>query len=298
MKTWNNNTNRADEVLADLDRLNNRLEIPYSRSKTDVWAAMETQLETVPQVKPIRLYSRPAFRLAMAASILLVVGLVGLMRFYTLDVISNPGQQLVVDLPDGSAVHLSAVSEVSYHPYWWRFSRELSFSGEAFFEVEKGSRFSVKSEKASTIVLGTSFNIFARDQSYRVACQTGKVKVVGQADGSVVILTANEKAELKAGNGFEIQRQINFKSEAAWINDEFNFRGKPLKEVLEEVERQYGVHIQGKDLLNHGTYDASISGHMVRSELNAEAILEMICTIYNLKFEKVNPNEYRISRNE
>lgn len=164
-----------------------------------------------------------------------------------------------------------------------------------FFEVEKGSRFSVKSENATTSVLGTRFNIYARGESYRVVCQTGKVKVVAQADGSEVILTANQKAKLKAGDGFDVQQNINVQAETAWINDEFNFRDQPLKEVLEEVERQYGVIIQGKNLLNDGNYQASISSRMVRSELDAEDILEMICTLYKLQYEKLGPNEYRIS---
>jgi ferric-dicitrate binding protein FerR (iron transport regulator) len=298
MKNGTNDRNQSNELPGKLDRLNDRLEIPYSRSKADVWSAMEARLETKAPVKTIKLVHRPVFRLAMAASVLVVVGLIGLMRFYTIDVSTHPGEQLVVNLPDGSTAQLSAVSTVSYHPYWWRFARELSLEGEAFFEVKPGSRFTVSSEMAATSVLGTSFNIYARGESYRVACQTGKVRVVGQQTGSEVILTANEKAELKAGNGFEVQRGINFEAEAAWINDEFNFRNKPLDEVLDEVERQYDVRIKGKDLLNDGTYDASISGRLVRSELNTESILEMICTIYNLKFEKVNSNEYEIRQKE
>lgn len=298
MKNGTNDSNQTNELLAKLDRLNDRLEIPYSRSKADVWKAMEGKLEAKAPVKTIKLVHRQVFRLAMAASVLLVVGLIGLMRFYTVDVSTNPGQVLVVDLPDGSAAHLSAVSTVSYHPYWWRFARELNLEGEAFFEVEAGSRFTVNSGMGATSVLGTRFNIYARGESYRVTCQTGKVKVVESQKGSEVILTAGEKAELIAGNGFEVHRGINFEAEAAWINDEFNFRNKPLDEVLEEVERQYGVRIQGKDLLNDGVYSASVSGRLVRSELNTESILDMICTIYNLKFEMVNSNEYEIRRNE
>ncbi|WP_430974322.1 FecR family protein [Sunxiuqinia rutila] len=295
MKNGSNHTNQSNDILAELDRLDTHLEIPYAKNREEVWKAMEARLETGASKKTISLFRRPAVRLAIAASVLLLLGLIGVMRFYTVDVTSSPGQLLVVELPDGSAVQMSAVSSLTYHPYWWRFSRELSLDGEAFFEVEKGSRFSVKSEKATTSVLGTRFNIYARDESYRVVCQTGKVKVVGQADGSEVILTANQKAELKAGDGFDVQQNINVQAETAWINDEFNFRDRPLKEVLEEVERQYGVSIQGKNLLNDGNYQASISSRMVRSELDAEDILEMICTLYKLQYEKLGPNEYRIS---
>jgi ferric-dicitrate binding protein FerR (iron transport regulator) len=287
----------------ELGKLNAQLEIPFGKTKADVWAEMETQIDTATQPKKISLLSRPVFRLAMAASVVLLLGVVGLMRFYTTTVETQPGHQQLVNLPDGSAVRLNAVSTISYHPYWWRFSRVVALRGEAFFEVEKGSRFMVSSERANTTVLGTSFNIYSRNEDYRVSCLTGKVRVHTKNDEAV--LSANEKAELKEGGTFEVLKNISFEAEAAWINNEFNFRNKPLKEAFEEIERQYGVVIEGKNILNNETLDARISGHIERKDNSANDLIEMICTIYkfdnksdfksyNLNFEKIKENEYRI----
>lgn len=281
--------------LDDLRKLDEQLEIPFAKTKADVWAEMEVQIDAAPQQTKIRLLSRPVFRMAVAASVLLVLGIAGLMRFYTTNVKTLPGQQQLVSLPDGSTVQMNAVSSVSYHPYWWRFSRQVQLEGEAFFEVEKGSRFTVSSEQANTTVLGTSFNVYSREKTYRVSCLTGKVQV--RYAGSEAILTPNEKAELKDG-AFEIQKNIIFENEAAWINNEFNFRNKPLHEILGEIERQYGVIIQNKTILNNEITDAKMSGRLIRTELSSNQILEMIAAIYNLKFEPLKENEYRLTKKD
>jgi len=298
MKDEANDSKQTNDILAKLDRLNDRLEVPYSRSKADVWAAMETQLETKAPAKTIKLIHRPMFRLAMAASVLLVVGLIGLMRFYAVEVSTIPGQQLVVDLPDGSTAQLNAVSVVTYHPYWWRFSRILDFEGEAFFEVENGNRFSVHSSNGSTTVLGTSFNIYSRDENYRVACLTGTVRVNENKGDSLAILTPNEKAELKKSGGFEVIKDINFKDEAAWVDDEFYFYNRPLKDVLREVEVQYGVVIKGKDVID-GERIYQMTGRLIRSETSVEDILQIICrTFGELNFRQAKDKEYVILKEE
>ena len=83
---------------------------------------------------------------------------------------------MVVTLPDNSIVTLRGGSELSYAPYWWFADRSLQFEGEAFFDVEKGSSFTVQSDNGVTQVLGTSFSIYANDENYEVFCKTGKVK--------------------------------------------------------------------------------------------------------------------------
>jgi len=282
--------------LNDLRKLEEQLEIPFAKTKADVWTEMEMQIDTTPQHVKIRLLSRPVFRMAVAASVLIVFGIAGLMRFYTISITTLPGQHQLVSLPDGSTIQMNAMSSISYHPYWWRFSRHVQLAGEAFFEVEKGSRFMVSSDQASTTVLGTSFNVYSREKTYRVSCLTGKVQV--RSGDSEAILTANEKAGLKEDGTFEVQKNIIFENEAAWINNEFNFRNKPLQEILEEVERQYDVIIHDKNILNNEMADAKMSGRLIRTELSSNQILEMIAAIYHLKFEQLKENEYRLSKKD
>ena len=105
-----------------------------------------------------------------------------------------------VILPDGSIAQLNGSSTLKYHPYWWNISRNISLEGEAFFEVAKGSKFSVESKNGTTSVLGTSFNIYARSNQYEVVCVTGKVWVENATGEVSTIITPNQKAVLSIPN--------------------------------------------------------------------------------------------------
>ena len=275
----------------DLERMNEQFEIPFAKSKADVWAEMEAKIEATQEAKNINLASRPVFRLAMAASLIILLGLAGLMRFYSVTLETLPGQHLTVDLPDGSVVQLNAASSLGYYPYWWRFSRQLSFEGEAFFDVEKGSRFTVSSVKGITSVLGTSFNIYSRNENYRVSCLTGKVRVADLANSQEVILMPNEMTELTARGEFDVRRNVNLKTTTAWINNEFVFTSAPLNDVLEEIERQYDVTIAGKE-----AFQNNYTGNFTR-EQSIEQVLAFVCKPFSIKFEKINTNEFKLSKN-
>ena len=84
---------------------------------------------------------------------------------------------------------LNSASSLSYYPFWWSFDKKAELNGEAFFEGEHAKNFTITSDKAETTVLGTSFNIYARDNDYQVTCVTGKVKVLALISKDEVDLT-------------------------------------------------------------------------------------------------------------
>ncbi|MEM9931461.1 MAG: FecR domain-containing protein, partial [Bacteroidota bacterium] len=87
------------------------------------------------------------------------------------------GEKLEEELPDGSVVYANAVTTLSYSPQEWSSARDVQLKGEAFFEVEKGSNFTVNTPQGTVEVLGTSFNVLAREDIFEVICYTGKVRV-------------------------------------------------------------------------------------------------------------------------
>ena len=60
--------------------------------------------------------------------------------------IGNKSQKQEISLPDNSQVSLNALSSVTYNESSWDENRELTLNGEAFFKVEKGSTFEVKTK--------------------------------------------------------------------------------------------------------------------------------------------------------
>ncbi|MBN2775257.1 MAG: FecR domain-containing protein, partial [Prolixibacteraceae bacterium] len=159
-----------------IDRLNKLTEVDFPKSKEDIWKLMEDKLTANAKVdKKVRKLG--IRQLSIAASIAILIGIGSFMRFYRVDYSTIAGEQLTVNLPDGSVVDLNGQSSVKYNPYWWKVNRTVKFEGEGYFEVEKGKYFSVVSNNGITTVLGTSFNIYSRDENYEVNCLTGKVQV-------------------------------------------------------------------------------------------------------------------------
>ncbi|TNF27090.1 MAG: iron dicitrate transport regulator FecR, partial [Bacteroidetes bacterium] len=188
------------QLPEDWEKIVRNSEPTFAKSKEDVWNEMMIDIDEKPtEPKVIQLNW---FRYAAAAAIVLLLSTTAFLRFYTESVTTPAGLHSSVSLPDGSTVELNAATELSYHPYWWRFNRSVKMEGEAFFEVVKGSSFSVVSENGTTTVLGTSFNINSRENGYTVFCKTGKVSV--EHESSKVVIAPNESAELQA-NG-ELQK--------------------------------------------------------------------------------------------
>lgn len=179
----------------------------WIRSKEDIWMEMEAKLDANPtgkKVQPVRYFQ--LLKYAAVASIALLVSFAVTATLYTKNVKTVIAEKSFL-LPDNSKVVLHANSSLSYKPLLWKFSRTTKLNGEAYFEVESGSRFEVVSEKAKTVVLGTRFLVTARENEYQVNCEHGKVMLVEFAEKNEVVITTGQKARLKADKQFEIISQ-------------------------------------------------------------------------------------------
>ena len=145
-------------------------------------------------------------------------------------------------LPDGSSFVINAESELSFDPSSWKNSRTLNLAGEAFFKVKKGSKFSVVTKNGTVEVLGTEFNVNARNKWLEVACQSGKVQV--QAANGTVVGTLNKEEHLRINEDqtTEQWKAVNT-GKPSWIDGLSRFRKVALSTVLGEIERQYDVEI-------------------------------------------------------
>lgn len=265
--------------------------IRYSKSKKEVWSELEAKLEAPIKGKAIKVNFKKVFSYSAAAVLVIGLGIYSFLRFYTINIYCPNGQHSSVKLPDGSKVSLNAGSELAYHPYWWKYNREVDFNGEAFFEVTKGETFTVVSETGITTVLGTSFNIFARNKDYRVHCITGKVRVEVE-NKKPVVLTKNEYSLISKKQGFIIAKDtVSSKNSIAWLKNEFKFKAVELKIVLEEIERQFDVVIEGKNGLTElRTIDFN-RGSSLDSILN-----DIVGKPSGIKFENISNNRYRVKK--
>src|SRR5690606_8432623 len=81
----------------------------------------------------------------------------------SLEVISPVGSRTVVQLSDGSVVHLNAGSRLKYPYTFTGNTREVALMGEGYFEVAHNAErpFVVKAGGLNVRALGTTFNVLA-----------------------------------------------------------------------------------------------------------------------------------------
>lgn len=106
------------------------------------------------------------------------------------------GKQLKITLADGSAVWLNANSTLHYPAHFDGKTRTVQLEGEAFFDIAQTAAqpFIVHTEKISTVVLGTSFNINAWPQlpDIHIQVATGKVGILS-GDSALTTLNADQQ---------------------------------------------------------------------------------------------------------
>lgn len=277
--------------LKDLSsELFTRTNIAWERSRVEIWKDLSVRLqEEGPTQTIVRRFLPGKQWLAFAASFALLLAVAGFMRFHAVEVTTPSGEHASVQLPDGSRLELNAQTSICYYPYWWRISRRIKLEGEAWFDVEDGNRFRVISTRATTEVLGTSFNVFARDMGYRVACHTGKVKVTSRVARDQVVLTPSEQAQLNHSGSFEVSTLKEQESAPGWTNNLLMFASTPLRLVFDEIERQYGIVIATPREMN-----LFYSGNFALDP-SVENVLTLLCRPFDLTYEQTSGKNYIIS---
>jgi transmembrane sensor len=256
------------------------LRVPGGRSKVDALAMLKTKAAAL-ENKSIPL-NKEGMRLkiwipaAAAAAILLFMGL---WRIFLHDpmtrITAENGSITHYRLPDGSAISLNAGSYIIFKKKEFTGDRLVNLEGEAFFDVEKGSTFTISTNKGSVKVLGTSFNVHSREYFFSVSCLSGKIQVMA-GDKSVVI-EPGQTAKL-SGNDLISYQDNKIDNATGWLKGEFYFENTPLIQVFQEIERQFNVKFAG-----HEVNEEYFTGSFDTKDLNIT--LEAVCLPMGLKYE-------------
>lgn len=189
-------------------------------------------------------------------------------------------EKITFELPDNSVVELNADSKVTFQPKKWNKNRDLNLNGEAYFKVEKGSKFSVNTSNGIVSVLGTQFNVTSRKNFFEVVCFEGLVSV-----------SYNSK-EVKLPKGTSIKILDNkevfvskVKSEKpSWIENTSTFKSMPYSYVIDEFERQYNVKITYPSAIKNNLFTGNFEHNKLELALKAISIpMNLTYTINNNK---------------
>lgn len=260
-----------------LDECLKQNRISFKLSPEQSWQEIERRIGSA-KVVEIKHTKRPVFwRIAVAASIALIAttGLLYVMGSNNFETTSSTAQ---IELPDGSSVVLNANSTASYNSLAWIFDREVELSkGEAFFEVEEGSTFTVNTPKGTVAVLGTSFDVNIDNDLLIVACKTGKVEVKDLSETKQAILTPGMQVAMSPTE--QNTKNLDVNSIDAWVKGEYSFQNTAVQEVFEIISTRSGYAIElPKEL------DLSYTGQFSMDQPLKE-ILKTVCKPLNLDFE-------------
>ncbi|MEZ0485484.1 FecR family protein [Fibrella aquatica] len=270
----------------------------------DVPGAIHRILEDRHIVRPLPVYRRAWFQ--YAASLILLCGVgVGLwQRFAPATSFSDnqvSAQQILsadkrqfVKLPDGTVVTLEAGSHLEMSNDFGQVNREVTLTGEAFFQVTKdpSKPFLVNTGKIVTRVLGTSFSVKAYESDSRisVSVKTGKVTVSrkegGQKEGALaneVILTPNQRAVFMSDEEQLIKTLVDkpLLVSPSTLPKSFDFVETPVPNVLKTLSEAYGVEmVYSTDLLANCNLTASLDKQDLYQKL--DLICEAIHATYRV----------------
>ncbi len=241
-------------------------------------------INTVKPAAPlVRFISRSG--LAIAASVLLICSL-GFFYYQTYlssgnstelivqNEINVPkGSTLKTVLSDGTKVWINAGSTLKFNPDFGVKTRTVYLSGEAYFDIAKGSvPFIVKTEHHTIRDIGTTFNVkaYADDLSFETTVIEGEVSIEGKvlidSDKTQTISVKKQQvfklnyappAGLSLKNNrlsdiveVKVQKISSAQVEdyTGWTEDLLVFEGKTFQEIIKIMERRYDVEIIMEDI--------------------------------------------------
>jgi ferric-dicitrate binding protein FerR (iron transport regulator) len=201
-------------------------------------------------------------------------------------------KNVLVSLPDGSKIYLNRNSEFSYRSNFGKHGRNVSLTGEAFFEIapDVTKPFIIDAGKAKVKVVGTTFNVITNntESAVEVFVKTGKVIVSDESGTKSIQLdpgyvgTMNSKASDK-----KINENPNYIS---WKTGYLDYNGQKLNIVFKDLKRVYNMEIVADDpSILENPWSSPIDN------VDQETIIQMICTSFNLSFEK-DGDTYHLSK--
>jgi len=159
------------------------------------------------------------------------------------------GQQSTLTLNDGTIVRLNQNSKLIYPKNFNQHTRNVTLSGEAFFEVSHNENmpFLVNVGCYTVKVLGTKFNVnaYKGDIYSYTSLKEGKVLIVDNQKGHKVL------SELKPGTQLGYNRKtgdyavksIDINAIANWRLNQIVIRNQKLGTVAEMLSSKYGYTI-------------------------------------------------------
>jgi ferric-dicitrate binding protein FerR (iron transport regulator) len=198
-------------------------------------------------------------------------------------------------------VHLNSDSAIRYSrsfrsvPLAEPVVRRVHLEGEAFFDVVRSEQsFEVTTFNARIEVLGTRFNVRSRpdapERETRLALADGTVRMSALANtGSELTLTSPGEAARVRGSVSTTVEELEPMPGAmdhvlAWREQGFAAISRPIRDILSELERRFGVSIDVEAAVS--TEDSLTLLYPRRAVI--ESILHDLCLVQECSYRRTS----------
>jgi hypothetical protein len=184
--------------------------------------------------------------------------------------ITPPGRQYRVLLPDGTRVWLNAASSLRYPTVFNGTDRQVELTGEGYFEVAKDAArpFHVKAGGLDVKVLGTHFNLMAYSDEETINTTLLEGAVQLQQGNQIRKIIPGEQAVVNSATGDIRVKYAVTEQVMAWKEGVFNFQGLRFEEVMRQLSRWYAIRV----VYENGIPDMEFEGELGR-DVNLSKVL-------------------------
>lgn len=230
------------------------------------------------------------------------------------EITTRPASKSKVELPDGTVVWLNAGSKLTYNKDYGKELREVTLSGEGFFDVVKMKEkpFVIHTSSINIKVLGTVFNVksYPEDKKTETSLIRGSIEVtIKDRPNDKIILSPSEKLVVENGsfvregklkkpeipvqgepivsvNKLQYNPKDSTLAETEWVNNRLVFRDESFEDLAVKMERWYDVSIDIEDTaLGEARLNGTFQSESVTQAL--EALKEMIPFKYDKNENKI-----------
>lgn len=192
--------------------------------------------------------------------------------------VTGRGQQAPqITLSDGTRVWLNAASVLRFPVQFTGNTREVTLTGEAYFEVAKDARhpFIVNTGKNNIKVLGTHFDVMAYgDEPCTYATLLEGSILINNENGSARLIPGQQG--VIGGNGKIKVENVDADRAVAWLHGKLPMDNMDVHAFLREVSRWYDVDIVYKDQVPpqsfSGNLQRNVSVDHILSALQANGV--------------------------
>jgi ferric-dicitrate binding protein FerR (iron transport regulator) len=164
-------------------------------------------------------------------------------EIYT-SVLADNGQISKVELPDGSVVWLNSGSKITYNNYFSANNRELTLTGEAYFDVQRNETMPmlVSCEGLKVKVLGTRFNInsFNVENAVEVVLEEGSVELINTTiNDNFYRMKPGERVNVDLETSQYSARMVNTTRYTSWREGVINIYDLSIEDLVRRLEKRY-----------------------------------------------------------